>query len=109
MWRPVPPVAVPRDYRGPASDEQAKHGDSVLTVLIASALDALLANPEVDRAELIHMEYVWPAKIFLIAAVDLSSDDLESVVEGRLMEIEQRLSRKPTIQRAVLTLMAPPA
>lgn len=82
-------------------------GQSVSPRTREIAVRALLESPEVDRVTFLHMEYVGPARIFLVASVDLTLDDRESVLQGRLQEIEDRLGAHPAIERAVLSLSAP--
>lgn len=71
------------------------------------ALQALYDNPQIDAVTFLHMEYVGPSKILLIAAVDLAFDDVESVLQARIQPLEDRLEENPLIARAFLTLSAP--
>ena len=41
----------------------------------------------------LHLEFVGPGRVFLVAAVDLTGDDTESEVAGRLAELGHRRSR----------------
>ncbi len=82
-------------------------GQAVSPELRNRALLALLASPDVDKVTFLHMEYVGPSKVFLVASVDLTSDDAEAVLQGRIQQIEDQLTRHPMIQRAVLSLSAP--
>lgn len=70
-------------------------------------LVALYDHPEIDAVTFLHMEYVGPSKVLLIAAVDLTADDVESALQPRIQAIEDRLEQGPVIARAFLTLSAP--
>ncbi|GAB46986.1 cation diffusion facilitator family transporter [Mobilicoccus pelagius] len=70
-------------------------------------LTALYDDPEIDAVTFLHMEYVGPSKILLIAAVDLASDDVEAVLQPRIQAVEDRLEERPFVARAFLTLSAP--
>jgi cation diffusion facilitator family transporter len=69
-----------------------------------AALIALLQNPQVDKVTYLHLEYVGPERVFLVAAVDLVGDDRESDVADDLYTVEQDLKRNEHIAEAVLTL-----
>jgi cation diffusion facilitator family transporter len=73
------------------------------------ALMALLARPEIEAVTFLHLEYVGPERVFLIAAVDLVGDDEEHEVARRHQLIEDGLEQNPLIERALLTLSAPGA
>ncbi|WP_342373337.1 cation diffusion facilitator family transporter [Propioniciclava soli] len=82
-------------------------GQTVSPEIRRRALDVLKADPEVDRVTFLHMEYVGPSRVFVIAAVDLVDDATESVMQGRLQAVEDRLQANPFVERAVLSLAAP--
>ena len=84
-------------------------GQRVSPHVRARALEALLEDDQVERVTFLHMEYVGPSRILLIAAVDLVEDDTESGLQVRVQAIEDRLERHPFIERAFLTLSAPGA
>ncbi|MEH0109630.1 cation diffusion facilitator family transporter [Tersicoccus sp. MR15.9] len=67
-------------------------------------LRGLLEDDEVDRVTYLHLEFVGPGRIFLVAAVDLAGDRIESEVAERLRAIESRLEEEDRITEAVLTL-----
>ena len=76
-----------------------------------AALAALLRHPEVEKVTYLHLEYVGPERLFLVAAVDLRGNDRESDVAEDLYAVEQELERDDHIAEAVLTLSrvgAPP-
>lgn len=82
-------------------------GQSVSTDTRRRALEAILASPDVEQVTFLHMEYVGPSKVLLIASVDLTRDDTEGVLQGRLQAIEDRLNEHPMVERALLSLSAP--
>ena len=68
------------------------------------ALALLLEHPEITRVTYLHLEYVGPGQVFLVAAVDLEGDDREAQLAERLRRLNEELQSKPHILRAVLTL-----
>lgn len=64
----------------------------------------ILASPEIERITYLHLEFVGPSRLFLVAAVDLVGDAPEGQVARRLRSLEQWLEEEPLIQTAVLTL-----
>ena len=71
------------------------------------ALSTLLARREVDRVTYLHLEYVGPARCFLVAAVDLTGDDEEPLLAVRLRRLEASIEDRDFIVDAVLTLSTP--
>jgi cation diffusion facilitator family transporter len=69
-----------------------------------AALALLLEHPEITRVTYLHLEYVGPGQVFLVAAVDLEGDDREAQLAERLRRLNEELQAKPHILRAVLTL-----
>ena len=69
-----------------------------------AVLEMLLRHPEVNSVSYLHLEYVGPERVFLVAAVDLVGDDRESDVADDLYAVEQELERNEHIAEAVLTL-----
>jgi cation diffusion facilitator family transporter len=67
----------------------------------------LLGHPQIDRLTYLHVEYVGPQRLFVVAAVDLIGDDREPDLAIRLRQVEADIERNPLIEDAVLTL-APP-
>ncbi|MEO9323080.1 cation diffusion facilitator family transporter [Nocardioides sp. C4-1] len=70
-------------------------------------LTGLLEHPEVDRVTYVHLEYVGPQRVFVVAAVDLVGDDTEDHLALRFRRVEADLEQAVYIEDAVLTL-APP-
>ncbi len=70
-------------------------------------LGLLLEHPDVDRVTYLHLEFVGPQRLFVVAAVDLTGDDPEPHLAVRLRTVETDIERDDLIEDAVLTL-APP-
>ncbi len=70
-------------------------------------LVALLDNPAIDKVTSLHLEFVGPEKLFVVASVDLTGDDRESVLAVRLQEIEDGVRQHEMIETAVLSLSLP--
>lgn len=66
--------------------------------------EALLRLPDIDRVTYLHLEYIGPERVSLVAAVDLAGDDPESGVALRLRTLERSIEEIPAIGSAVLTL-----
>lgn len=82
-------------------------GEQLSPDLRARVLGALLAHEDIDRVTYLHVEYVGPSKLFVVAAVDLTGDDAESTLAGRLRRLEHQLETEDMIVDAVLTLSTP--
>jgi cation diffusion facilitator family transporter len=65
---------------------------------------ALLELPEIERVTYLHLEFIGPERLSLVAAVDLAGDERESGVALRLRTLERRIEEIPAIGSAVLTL-----
>ena len=74
---------------------------------LSAAIQALLDAPEVARVTYLRLEIVGPRMILLVAAVDLTGDDTESILAVRLRALEARICASPAVAGAVLTLSAP--
>jgi divalent metal cation (Fe/Co/Zn/Cd) transporter len=70
-------------------------------------IDMLLDRREVDRVTYIHLEFVGPERVFLVAAVDLRGDESETDVAIVLRRIERELERDDHVEEAILTLSTP--
>lgn len=67
----------------------------------------LLEHPQIERLTYLHLEYVGPQRVFVVAAVDLVGDDTESHLAVRLRDVELDIEQHPLIEDAVLTLSLP--
>ncbi|RLK49621.1 cation diffusion facilitator family transporter [Microbacterium telephonicum] len=75
----------------------------------AAALRRLQAHADVAAVTYLHIEYVGPGRVFLLAAVDLAGDGPEHEVAARLNAIEDDLAASPRVAWSVLTLSRPDA
>jgi len=65
---------------------------------------SLLDNSEIQRVTYLHLEFVGPSQLFLVAAVDLTGDAPEDEVARRLRRLENEIAGDPRLQTVVLTL-----
>lgn len=65
---------------------------------------ALLDSPEIQRLTYLHIEYVGPNRLFIVAEVDLAGDAREHDVARRLRAIEQQIEAQPVVETVVLSL-----
>jgi len=70
----------------------------------ASVGTSLLEHPEIQRVTYLHLEFVGPAQLFLVAAVDLIGDRREDDVAIQLRTLERAIEENELVQTAVLTL-----
>ncbi len=82
-------------------------GEGISPQLQSQLLHTLLQRPEIDRITYLHVEFVGPRRVFVVAAVDLAGDDRESQLALRLRGLERDLEREELIEDAVLTLSLP--
>ena len=72
-------------------------------------LEELLNHPDIDSVSYLHLEWVGPKKIFMVAAVDISGNQKDSHIAQKFEEIENLFRSNPTFQEAILTLSVPNA
>ncbi len=82
-------------------------GQGIGTEMWKRVLAALLAHDAIERITYLHVEYVGPQKLFVVAAVDLTGDDAESDLARRLRRLEADIEKNDLIEDAVLTLALP--
>ena len=85
------------------------NGQVVDERLQARALDWLLEQPDVVSVSFLHLEFVGPSKVLVLAAVDLEGDDAESQAATETMRIQQALESQPGVTKAIVTLSEPGA
>lgn len=72
-------------------------------------LTKLNAHPDIDSVSYLHLEWVGPKKIFMVAAVDIAGNKVEEQVAHKFEAIENQFRANPIFQEAVLTLSVPGA
>ncbi len=82
-------------------------GQAVTPQLEQSALRMLREHQQIDRITYLHIEFVGPNKLFLVAAVDMAGNRRESDVAVALRTVERELEASDFIEEAVLTLATP--
>jgi cation diffusion facilitator family transporter len=82
-------------------------GQGVSREVRETVIDLLLERPSIERVTYVHVEYVGPDRVFLVAAVDLHGDERESDVAMVLRRIERELEEDDRIEEAILTLSTP--
>jgi cation diffusion facilitator family transporter len=70
-------------------------------------LRRILEHPDVERVTYLHLEFVGPQRLFVVAAVDLTGDDREPDLAVRIRQVEADIERHDLIEDAVLTLAQP--
>lgn len=68
------------------------------------ALERLRSHAQIARVTALHLEYIGPGSLFVVAAVDLVGDDTEDSLAARLRAIEGQIEQSPAVGKAVLTL-----
>ncbi|WP_336500345.1 cation diffusion facilitator family transporter [Microbacterium paraoxydans] len=79
-------------------------GTSVSPTLRSRVGTALLGMEEIERVTYLHIEYVGPNRLFLVAEVDLAGDAREHDVARRLREVERRIEAHDAVETVVLSL-----
>jgi cation diffusion facilitator family transporter len=64
----------------------------------------LTAMADIERVTYLHLEFVGPGRVYLIAAVDLVGDGTENDVARKLRDIERSLQEIDLIEVAILTV-----
>ncbi|SFR67844.1 cation diffusion facilitator family transporter [Agromyces sp. CF514] len=82
-------------------------GEAVSDEVRDAALRGLLASPSIERVSFLHLEYIGPGRVLLIAAVDLVGDRSEADAARELRALEAGLQADARVGLASLTLAAP--
>ena len=82
-------------------------GEIVRPEIRSTILTELLERPDIDRITYLHLEFVGPGRLYLVAAVDMAGDDVEHSLAIRLRQVERDLEAHDNIEEAVLTLATP--
>lgn len=70
-------------------------------------LRLVLEQEDVERVTYLHLEFVGPQRLFVVAAVDLTGDDREPDLARRLRRVESDIEQDELVEDAVLTLSLP--
>jgi len=79
-------------------------GEEVDPVVRSAVLAGLIQHPEIDRVTYLHLEFVGPGRMYLVAAIDMTGDQAEHDLAVRLRRVERELERNDNVEEAVLTL-----
>ncbi|MDN3310963.1 cation diffusion facilitator family transporter [Microbacterium oryzae] len=79
-------------------------GTNVSSQLRARVGRALLKSSDIERVTYLHIEYVGPNRLFLVAEVDLAGDAREHDAARRLREVERRIEAHDVVETVVLSL-----
>jgi cation diffusion facilitator family transporter len=82
-------------------------GEATSPELENAVLVELLRRDDVERVTYLHLEFVGPSRVYLVAAIDLTGNDDEEHVAVRLRKVEESLESSQYIEEAVLTLSYP--
>ena len=82
-------------------------GESTSPELENAVLVELLSREQVESVSYLHLEFVGPSRVYLVAAVDLTGNEDEEHVATRLRRVEQSLESSQYVEEAVLTLSVP--
>jgi cation diffusion facilitator family transporter len=84
-------------------------GQSPSPRVVSAVLQLLLEHEEIASVSYLHLEYVGPARVYVVAAVDLTGDAPEHEIAGRLITVGRAVEEDEHVVEAVLTLSAPGA
>ena len=62
-------------------------GETVTSEVRQKVLQNLLDRPDIDRITYLHLEYVGPDRLYLVASVDMAGDDVEHNLAVRLRQV----------------------
>ena len=82
-------------------------GQGVTPDIQRSMARRVLEHRDIARLTYLHLEFVGPRKLYLVAAVDLQGDRPENEVAVALRRVERELEDHETVEEAVLTLATP--
>jgi hypothetical protein len=82
-------------------------GEPINARMQQAVLAGLLDMEDIDRVTYLHLEFVGPSRLYLVAAVDVVGNQRENAVAVELRRIERTLEENPLIAEVVLTLSSP--
>jgi cation diffusion facilitator family transporter len=84
-------------------------GQSPSPRVMAAVLKLLAEHEEITSVSYLHLEYVGPSRVYVVAAVDLVGDAPESEIAGRLITVGRAIEQDEHVVEAILTLSQPGA
>lgn len=75
--------------------------------LLAAARSRLSAMRGVESVGYLHIEFVGPRRVYLVASIDLVGDEAESSVADRLRALEHELELDDAVVEGILTVSRP--
>lgn len=82
-------------------------GSRVSEVMHDYVLKELIAHADIDSVSYLHLEWVGPKKIFMVAAVDIAGNQQEDQIAHKFEAIETQFRANPLFQESILTLSVP--
>ena len=82
-------------------------GQETSAAIEQAIITRMLEHPDVAKVTYLHLEYIGPEQLFLVAAVDLVGNEAESAVAQTLRGVAADLEQDPHVGEAVLTLSVP--
>lgn len=79
-------------------------GQEISTDLRNAVLTELLSHADIERITYLHVEFVGPGRVYLVAAVDLTGNQREDDLAVRLRSVEKEIEGYSAVEEAVLTL-----
>jgi len=79
-------------------------GQEIGSQLRNAVLNELLRHPDIERITYLHVEFVGPGRVYLVAAVDLTGNQREDDLAVRLRSVEKQIEGYAAVEEAVLTL-----
>ncbi len=71
------------------------------------ALNWLLEQPEVSSVSFLHLEFVGPSRVMVLASVDLEGDRAESQTATETLRLQRALESQKNVTKALVTLSEP--
>lgn len=82
-------------------------GESPSDEVESTVLRRLLARDDINRVTYLHLEFVGPGRLYLVAAVDMVGNFDEERVAIALRRVEREIEKHDLVEEAVLTLSTP--
>lgn len=84
-------------------------GQSPSPRVMGAVLRMLVDHEEITSVSYLHLEYVGPSRVYVVAAVDLVGDALEHEIAARLVAVGRAVEQDEHVVEAILTLSQPGA